>query len=110
EDVVVRRRGDRGAGELLLDRLGALADAAAALAKGDAGQAVAVLDRAVGQQHRADIGDAAEHPLRPERGLEPVEVDEAVEQRQYRGIRTDPGTDRVDRRVEVVMLGGQQYE
>src|SRR5260221_606500 len=88
----------------------ALVDPPAALAESDAGETVAMLDRAVGQQHRADIGDAAEHALRPERGLEAVEVDETVEQRQYRGIRPDPGTDRVDRRVEVIVFGRQQDE
>src|SRR3954451_2175085 len=67
-------------------------------------------DRSVGQQYRADIGDAAEHVFRPERRVELVEMNETIEQRQDRGVGADDGTDRLDRRVEVVMLGGQQHE
>ena len=35
---------------------------------------------------------------------------QAVEQRQYRAVRPDPGADRVNGGVEVVMLGGQQHD
>ena len=110
EDVRVGRGADRGAGEFPLDRVRPLADPAAALAEGDAGQAIDVADAAVRQQHRADIGDAAEHPARAEGAVEPVQMDEAVEQRQHRGLRPDAGADRLDRGVEIVMLCGQQHD
>ena len=64
-------------------------------------------DAAVGQQPGADIGDPAEHMPRAEGGVEPVEMDQAVEERQYRRFPSDAGPDRLNRRVEVVMLGGQ---
>ena len=82
----------------------------AALAECDPGQAVDVADAAVRQQHRADIGDAAEYPARAEGAVEPLQMDEAVEQRQYGGVGPDAGADRLDRGVEIVMLRGQQHD
>ena len=35
-------------------------------------------------------------------------MNEAVEQRQHRRTGSDPGADRIDRGIEVVVLGGQQ--
>ena len=76
----------------------------------DPGQAVDVADAAVRKQHGADIGDAAEHPARAERAVEPLQVNEAVEQRQYGGVGPDAGADRVDRGIEIVVLRGQQHD
>ena len=76
----------------------------------DPGQAIDVADAAVRKQHGADIGDAAEHPARAERAVEPLQMDEAVEQRQYGGVRPDAGADRLDRGVEIVVLRGQQHD
>ena len=106
----VRGGADRGAGEFPLDRARAFDNAAATFSKGDSGQAVDVADAAVRKQHGADIGDAAEHPVRPERRVELVEVHQAVEQRQYGRVRADAGADRLDRGIEVVMLRGQQHD
>jgi hypothetical protein len=85
-----------------------LADPAPEIAEGDAREPVVVADAAVRLQARADIGDPAQDRLGAERVGELIEVDETVEQRQHRGSWPDRGTDRRDRLVEVVMLGGQQ--
>src|SRR5579885_534384 len=108
--VVAAGRIHFGTGELVGDRPHPAADPAAALAEGDAREAVVVADAAVRRQHRPDIGDAAEHRLGAEGALQPVEMNQAVEQRQDCRRRPDRRADRGDRRVEVVMLGGQQHE
>src|ERR1700722_19146062 len=106
--VLARRGTDFRVYEFGADRLRPCAGAAGSLAEGDARELVVMADAAVGPQTGADIGDPAEDRLGPERGGEPVEMDEPVQHRQNRRPRPDRRSDRLDRLVEVVMLRGQQ--
>jgi hypothetical protein len=45
----------------------------------------------------------------PERGLEPLQVGDAIEQRKHRRPLAHSGTGRLDRGIEVVGLTGQQH-
>src|SRR5260221_9303 len=94
-----RRPGWRSGAAWRRDRRGAVAADAVALPGRDAGEAVVVADAAVGLQRGADIGDAAEHPLRAKGIVEPVEMHEAVEQRQDHSLGPDTWPDRLDRGV-----------
>lgn len=71
---------------------------------------VQVTDRAFGRQRHRQMAEAAEHARRAERGVERIEMAQAVEQRQDQRVFAERGTDRGDCAVEVVGLAGEDDE
>jgi hypothetical protein len=61
------------------------------------------------RQRRRDVSDPAQDPLGAESGVEPVEMSETVEHRQYCGFRSDCRPDGCDRLLEIIGLCRQQH-
>ena len=71
--------------------------------------AVEMANRPLGGQRGRDIGDPAQDALGAESGVEPVEMPETVEHRQYCRSRPDCRQDGGDRLLQVVGLCRQQH-
>src|SRR5437868_112591 len=83
QDVVAYRCLDRRCGKGSGDRLDPAADRTGALAECDAMYAVEMANRPLRGPRRRDVGDAAQDALGAESCIEPVEMRETVEHRQY---------------------------
>jgi len=64
--------------------------------------------RRPGRSDAFSEGQAAQHASRAEAGGQDVDVPQAVQHRQYGGVRTDGRRDGVDRVIQVVRLASQQ--
>ena len=69
---------------------------------------IEMLDRAVLGQSRGNFGDAAEHMGRAEAFVQPVEMRQAVQDRQNHGLRSHRRRNRRHGTVEIIGLAAEQ--